>query len=148
MTQMNQSTKQKQTHRLSHTEWINNKDLLYSMGTYIQCSQINHNGKEYTFLEILIQCFKKLQVAPCTATAEEPRESRAALAEKRQSHKPHSIPFSAILEAAPRTTPTPVTCGESLMQQLHNCRVEHQAAIKNNKGACVYQLGKFPMMHF
>ena len=73
MTQMNFSTKQKQTHR--HTEqtcgckegvgggmhwefgisrykllyigWINNKVLLYSTGNYVQYSVINHNGKEY-----------------------------------------------------------------------------------------------------
>ena len=27
--------------------WINNKDLLYSTGNYIQYPVINHNGKEY-----------------------------------------------------------------------------------------------------
>ena len=70
MTQMNLSTKQKQTHR--HREqtcgcqgggmqwgtgvsrckplyigWINNKVLLYSTGNYIQYPMINHNGKEF-----------------------------------------------------------------------------------------------------
>ena len=30
-----------------HTEWINNKVLLYSTGNYIQSPGINHNGKEY-----------------------------------------------------------------------------------------------------
>ena len=72
---MNLSTKQKQTHRhreqnlwlprgmeggggmdwefgisrckLLYREWINNKVLLYSTGSYIQCPVINHNGKEY-----------------------------------------------------------------------------------------------------
>ena len=70
MTQMNLSTKQKQTHRhreqtcscqeggkdwefgisrckLLYTEWINNKVLLYSTRNYIQYPVINHNGKEY-----------------------------------------------------------------------------------------------------
>ena len=27
--------------------WISNKGLLYSTGNYIQCTVINHNGKEY-----------------------------------------------------------------------------------------------------
>ena len=70
---MNQSMKQKQTHRrrtnlwlprgravregwtefgvssckILHVEWINNKVLLYSIGNYIQYPVINHNGKEY-----------------------------------------------------------------------------------------------------
>ena len=73
MTQMNLSTKQKQTDienrlvvakgkggrggndwefgisrcKLLHLEWINNKVLLYSTGNYIQSPGINHNGKEY-----------------------------------------------------------------------------------------------------
>ena len=75
MTQMNLSTKQKQTHRhreqtggcqrgggcgggmewevgvsrckLVYIGWINNKVLLYSIGNYIQYPGINHNGKEY-----------------------------------------------------------------------------------------------------
>ena len=73
MTQMNLSTKQKQTHRyreqtcghqgaggrgtdwefgisrckLLYIGWINNKVLLYSAGNYIQYLVINHNGKEY-----------------------------------------------------------------------------------------------------
>ena len=72
MTQMNLSTKQKQTHRhreqtcgcqggggvgdwelgisrykLVYIEWINNKVLLYSTGNYIQYPVINHNGKEH-----------------------------------------------------------------------------------------------------
>ena len=74
MTQMNRSTKQKQTHghreescgcqggevwggmeweagfsrcKLLYMEWINNKVLLYSTGNYIQYPVINHNGKEY-----------------------------------------------------------------------------------------------------
>ena len=72
MTQVNLSTKQKQTHR--HREqtygcqggggekdwefgisrckplyigWINNKFIVYSTGNYIQYHVINHNGKEY-----------------------------------------------------------------------------------------------------
>ena len=89
---MNQSTEQKHTHRLLHAEWIN-KDPLYSTGNYVQYSQINHSGKECIFLEIRTQRFKKLQVAPCAARVEDPQESRAALAKKRQSHKPHKIPF-------------------------------------------------------
>ena len=70
---MNLTTKQKQTHRhreqtcgcqvgvgggldsefgvsrckLLYREWINNKVLLYSTGSYIQYPVINHNGKEY-----------------------------------------------------------------------------------------------------
>ena len=74
MTQMNLSTKQKQTHRhreqtcgcqvggsgggmdwefgisrckLVHIGWINHKVLLYSTRNYIQYPAINHNGKEY-----------------------------------------------------------------------------------------------------
>ena len=33
--------------KLLHIEWINNKVLLYSTGSYIQYPEINHNGKEY-----------------------------------------------------------------------------------------------------
>ena len=68
MTQMNLSTKQKQTHRhreqtcgyqgkdwefgisrckLLYIGWINNKVLLYSTGNYIEYPVINRNGKEY-----------------------------------------------------------------------------------------------------
>ena len=71
MTQINLSTKQKQTHReqtcgcqgwggggmdsefgvsrckLRYVERINNKFLLYSTGNNIQHPVINHNGKEY-----------------------------------------------------------------------------------------------------
>ena len=69
MTQMNLSTKQKQTHRhreqtcgcqgegmdwefgvsrckLLYIGWINNKGLLCSTGNYIQYPVINRNGKE------------------------------------------------------------------------------------------------------
>ena len=70
MTQMNLSTKQKQTHRhreqtcscqgggedwefgisrckVLYTGWMKKKVLLYSTGKYIQYPEINHNGKEY-----------------------------------------------------------------------------------------------------
>ena len=33
--------------KLLYIEWINNKVLLYSTGSYIQYPMINHNGKEY-----------------------------------------------------------------------------------------------------
>ena len=33
--------------KLLHTDWINNKVLLYSTGNYTQNPVINHNGKEY-----------------------------------------------------------------------------------------------------
>ena len=33
--------------KLVYIEWINNKDLLYRTGNYIQYSVITHNGKEY-----------------------------------------------------------------------------------------------------
>ena len=33
-------------YKLLHLEWINNKVLLYSTGSYIQYPVINHNGKE------------------------------------------------------------------------------------------------------
>ena len=33
--------------QLLYIEWINNKALLYSTGSYIQYPVINHNGKEY-----------------------------------------------------------------------------------------------------
>ena len=33
--------------KLFHIEWLNNKVLLYSTGSYIQYPVINHNGKEY-----------------------------------------------------------------------------------------------------
>ena len=70
MTQINISTRQKQTHRyteqicgrqrggknwecgisgykLLYKGWINNKVLLYSTGNYIQYPMINRNGQEY-----------------------------------------------------------------------------------------------------
>ena len=74
MTQVNLSTKQKQTHRHRkqtvvskgeglgkgwsgelginrckplYTEWINNKILLCGTGHYIQYPGINHNGKQF-----------------------------------------------------------------------------------------------------
>ena len=75
MTQMNLSTKEKQTHRhreqtcgcqrgsrggrgidcefgvsrckLLHIEWVDNKVLLCSTGNYIQYPVINDNGKEF-----------------------------------------------------------------------------------------------------
>ena len=34
-------------YKLLYMEGINNKDILYSMENYIQCSVIKHNGKEY-----------------------------------------------------------------------------------------------------
>ena len=33
--------------KLLYIEWVNNQDLLYSTGIYIQYPVINHNGKEY-----------------------------------------------------------------------------------------------------
>ena len=33
--------------KLLYREWINNKDLLYNTGNYIQYPVINHSGKEY-----------------------------------------------------------------------------------------------------
>ena len=33
--------------KLLHSEWINNKVLLYSTGNYRQSSGIDHDGKEY-----------------------------------------------------------------------------------------------------
>ena len=33
--------------KLLHIEWMDNKVLLYSTGNYVQCPEINHNGKEY-----------------------------------------------------------------------------------------------------
>ena len=33
--------------KLLHLKWINNKELIYSSGNYIQYPVINHNGKEY-----------------------------------------------------------------------------------------------------
>ena len=72
MTQMNLPMKLKQTHRrreqtcgcqggvggmdwesgvsrykLLHTEWTDNKVLVYRTGNYIQCPGINHNRKGY-----------------------------------------------------------------------------------------------------
>ena len=32
--------------RLFYREWVDSKILLHNTGTYIQCSLINHNGKE------------------------------------------------------------------------------------------------------
>ena len=37
--------------KLLYIEWINNKVLLYSTGSYIQYPMINHNGKEYDYTE-------------------------------------------------------------------------------------------------
>ena len=70
MTQVNMSTRQKQTHRYTehicgcqgggknwecgnsrhkalYKGWINNKVPLYSIRNYIQYPVMNHNGKEY-----------------------------------------------------------------------------------------------------
>ena len=33
--------------KLLHIEWLDNKVLTYSTGNYIQCTRINHNGKDY-----------------------------------------------------------------------------------------------------
>ena len=33
--------------KLLYLEWMNNKDLLYNTGNYIQYPVINHNGKKY-----------------------------------------------------------------------------------------------------
>ena len=33
--------------KLLHLEWINNKVLLYSTGSYVQSLRIDHDGKEY-----------------------------------------------------------------------------------------------------
>ena len=33
--------------KLLHTDWINNKVLMYSTGNYIQYPVISRNGKEY-----------------------------------------------------------------------------------------------------
>ena len=33
--------------KVLHTEWVNNRVLLYSIGNYIQYPVINHNGKDY-----------------------------------------------------------------------------------------------------
>ena len=33
--------------KLLHIEWINQKALLYNLGSYIQQPVISHNGKEY-----------------------------------------------------------------------------------------------------
>ena len=40
--------------KLLYIEWINNKDLLYSTGNYIQYPVINPNGKEYEKEKIYI----------------------------------------------------------------------------------------------
>ena len=37
--------------KLVYIEWINNKVLLCSTGSYIQYSMINHNGKKYDYTE-------------------------------------------------------------------------------------------------
>ena len=34
-------------YKLLHSEWTNNKVLLYRTGNYVQSPVINHNGKEY-----------------------------------------------------------------------------------------------------
>ena len=33
--------------KLLYIEWINGKAVLYSIGEYMQCLMINHNGNEY-----------------------------------------------------------------------------------------------------
>ena len=42
------------TCKLLYVEWINNKVLLYSSGSYIQYPLINHNRKEYKKVYICI----------------------------------------------------------------------------------------------
>ena len=79
MTQMNLSTKQKQTHthkeqicgyqgggmdwefgvskcKLLCIEWLNNKVLLYSTEIYIQYPVINQNEKEYMYKSASLCC--------------------------------------------------------------------------------------------
>ena len=47
--------------KLLHTEWINSKDLLYSTGNYIQYPVINHNGKEYSIIDLMDMNLSELQ---------------------------------------------------------------------------------------
>ena len=44
--------------KLLHIGWINNNDVLYSTGTYIQYPVINHDGKEYEKECIYIYMYK------------------------------------------------------------------------------------------
>ena len=39
-------------YKLLHKDWINNKVLLYSTGSYIQYPVINVNGKKYIYMYI------------------------------------------------------------------------------------------------
>ena len=34
-------------YKVSHTEWLDHKLLLYGTGDHVQSPGINHNGKEY-----------------------------------------------------------------------------------------------------
>ena len=45
-----------------HREWINNKVLLYSTGSYSQYPVINHNGEEYEK-----ECICITELLCCTA---------------------------------------------------------------------------------
>ena len=81
---MNLFTKQKQTHRHRkqtygyqkgkvgyYIKCINNKDLLYSTGNYIQYPMINHNGKyekEYIYLYVCVGVCVCVCVCVCDCT--------------------------------------------------------------------------------
>ena len=50
--------------KLVYIEWINNKDLPYSVGNYIQYPVINHNGKEHEKLYIYMYKTESLCCTP------------------------------------------------------------------------------------
>ena len=52
--------------KLIYREWINNKVILYSTGSYIQYPVINHNGKEYEKEYIYIYIYIT-EILCCTA---------------------------------------------------------------------------------
>ena len=48
--------------KLLYTEWINNKVLLYSTGSYTQYPVVNHNGKEFEKrISIFISLYLRLE---------------------------------------------------------------------------------------
>ena len=58
--------------KLLHTDWINNKVLLYSTENYTQYLVINHNGKEYVkenmYMHTYICCYVCIAESFCSTT--------------------------------------------------------------------------------
>ena len=47
-------------YKVSHTEWLDHKLLLYGTGDHVQSPGINHNGKEYKKEYIYMYIYREL----------------------------------------------------------------------------------------